>query len=57
MQAKGFRVIPVNPGAAGTEILGEKVYASLADIPSDVTIDMVDLFRAANGGPSPFQDS
>jgi predicted CoA-binding protein len=43
LQAKGFRVIPVNPGAEGQNILGEKVYARLADIPERV--DMVDIFR------------
>jgi len=46
---KGYRVIPVNPVAVGTEILGEPVYASLADIPDDVgPIDMVDVFRASD---------
>jgi predicted CoA-binding protein len=45
LQRRGYRVIPVNPGRAGTEILGETVYASLADIPGD--IDMVDVFRAS----------
>ena len=43
MQAKGFRVIPVNPRAAGKEILGETVYADLASIPD--RIDMVQVFR------------
>ncbi len=43
LQAKGFRIVPVNPKEAGTEILGEKVYASLAEIPHGV--DMVDIFR------------
>lgn len=43
LQHKGYRVIPVNPGAAGEEILGERVYASLAEIPD--TFDMVDIFR------------
>lgn len=43
LQQKGFRVIPVNPGAAGKDILGEEVYAQLSDIP--VKIDMVDVFR------------
>jgi predicted CoA-binding protein len=50
LQGKGFRVIPVNPTAAGQEILGEKVYASLKDIPEKV--DMVDVFRASKeAGP------
>ena len=43
LQGKGFRVIPVNPRAGGETILGEKVYASLAEIPDKV--DMVDIFR------------
>ena len=43
LQAKGYRVIPVNPAAAGQEILGEKVHASLATIGEKV--DMVDVFR------------
>ena len=34
---KGYRVIPVNPGLAGQEILGQKVYASLADVPGPST--------------------
>lgn len=43
LQKKGYRVIPVNPRAAGTEILGEKVVADLKDVPGP--IDMVDIFR------------
>ena len=40
---KGFKVIPVNPTAVGKEILGQKVYASVSDLPAPV--DMVDIFR------------
>jgi hypothetical protein len=36
----------VNPGQAGGEILGQKVYASLADVPSPA--DIVDIFRASD---------
>lgn len=43
LQAKGYRVLPVNPGVAGQEILGETVHASLKELPEPV--DMVDIFR------------
>ena len=50
LQEKGYRVIPVNPGHAGKQILGETVHASLADIPDP--FDMVDIFRnSAAAGP------
>lgn len=57
LQAKGYRVIPVNPkeAAAGNEILGEKAVASLDDI--DVPIDMVDCFRKADAIPSITDDA
>ena len=42
---RSYRVIPVNPGHAGKEVLGQKIYASLSDIP--VPIDMVDIFRGS----------
>jgi predicted CoA-binding protein len=46
---RGYRMIPVNPGHAGRDILGQRVYAKLADIPEPV--DMVDIFRAAQYVP------
>lgn|SRR5581483_2470263 len=42
---KGYRVVPVNPGLAGKEILGQRVYASLAEVPPPV--DIVDIFRSS----------
>ncbi len=42
--AKGYHVIPVNPGHAGKQILGQTVVAHLSDI--DEPVDMVDVFRA-----------
>jgi predicted CoA-binding protein len=47
LQSKGYRVIPINPRAAGKTILGETCYARLSDIPQKETgkIDMVDIFR------------
>jgi hypothetical protein len=42
LQSKGFRCIPISPRLAGKELLGEMVYARLADIPEPV--DMVDMF-------------
>ena len=49
LQRQGYRAIPVNPTAAGTTILGETCYPSLADIPFAAIgpIDMVDIFRRA----------
>ena len=45
LQERGYRMIPVNPGQAGQKILGQQVYATLADIPEPV--DMIDIFRAS----------
>ena len=42
---RGYRLVPVNPGQVSKEILGQKVYARLADIPE--RIDMVDIFRGS----------
>jgi len=42
---RGYRMIPVNPGHAGQSMLGQKIYAKLADIPEPV--DMVDIFRGS----------
>lgn len=41
--AKGYRVLPINPGLAGKDLLGQPVYASLSALPEPV--DMIDVFR------------
>ena len=43
LQKQGYRVIPVNPGLTGQQLLGETAVACLADI--EVPIDLVDIFR------------
>ncbi|WEV60780.1 CoA-binding protein [Streptococcaceae bacterium ESL0729] len=43
LQEQGYKIVPVNPRFTGEEILGQKVYASLKDIPFHV--DIVDVFR------------
>jgi len=47
---KGFNIIPVNPGQTGKDILGQKVYARISDLPAPV--DMIDIFRTSEAaGP------
>jgi O-acetylhomoserine (thiol)-lyase len=55
LQGKGYRVIPVNPSAAGQKLQGEHVYASLRDIPEP--IDMVDIFRPSEAVPPIVEDA
>ena len=43
LQSRGYRVIPVNP--AVDEVLGERCYPSLADIPASESVEVVDVFR------------
>jgi uncharacterized protein len=49
MQSAGYRIIPVNPNE--TDVLGEKAYPDLEAIPSDVKIDIVDIFRRSEEVP------
>jgi len=55
LQARGYRVIPVNPGLAGQQLLGETVHASLRAIPEPV--DMVDVFRQPAAVPGVVDDA
>ena len=51
---EGYEVLPINPGLAGQNLLGQTVYASLADLPTSV--DMADIFRDAASLPGVTQD-
>jgi predicted CoA-binding protein len=51
---EGYEVIPINPGLAGQKLLGQTVYASLADLPTSV--DMADIFRDAASLPEVTQE-
>ena len=55
LQEHGFRIVPVNPRE--TEILGEPSYPSLRDIPPDLAIDVVDVFRRAEDTPEVARDA
>ncbi len=53
--AQGYTVVPVNPGQAGGEILGQKVHATLADVPAPA--DVVDIFRSSDAALGVVQDA
>jgi Predicted CoA-binding protein len=55
LQEHGYRIVPVNPHE--TEVLGERAYASLLDIPEDLRIDVVDVFRRAEETPPVAHDA
>jgi hypothetical protein len=49
LKSKGYRIIPVRPD--GELILGEKVYNSLSEIPKEIGIEVVDIFRRSEDVP------
>ena len=55
LQRRGYRIVPVNPRE--TEVLGERAYPSLRDIPDDIDIDVVDVFRRAEEAPEVARDA
>jgi uncharacterized protein len=50
LQEHGYRIVPVNPQE--TEVLGERAYPSLLDVPPDVGIEVVDVFRRPEHTPA-----
>ena len=55
LQQRGYRIVPVNPRE--TEVLGERAYSALRDIPEDLAIDVVDVFRRAEQTPAVARDA
>lgn len=45
LRSQGYRIVPVNPRLRGTDVEGERSYDRLGDIPKDVVVDLVDVFR------------
>ena len=55
LQSKGYRIIPVRPD--GDEVLGEKVYRNLTEVPEEIEIDIVDIFRKSEDVPPVAEES
>ncbi len=49
LKSKGYRILPIRPD--GENILGEKVYRTLLEIPKEINIDVVDIFRKSEEVP------
>jgi uncharacterized protein len=55
LQAHDYRIVPINPNER--EVLGERAYPSLLDLPSDPPIDVVDVFRRPEATPEVARDA
>jgi predicted CoA-binding protein len=55
LQERGYRIVPVNPSE--TEVLGEPAFATLGDIPKEIHVDVVDVFRRAEDTPDVARDA
>ena len=55
LSLRGYRVIPVNPVQAGGMFFGEPIYGDLSEIPDEITVDMVDIFRRPEFVPEIYQ--
>jgi len=55
LKSKGYRIIPVRPD--GNEILGEKVYHSLSEIPKEIRVEVVDIFRRSEDVPAVVEEA
>ena len=57
LRDRGVRIVPVNPRLAGSTVLGELVYGSLLDIPRNIEVDIVDIFRRSELVPPVVDDA
>jgi uncharacterized protein len=55
LQEHGYQIVPVNPRE--TEVLGEHAYPTLADVPDEIRVDVVDVFRRAEETPAVARDA
>ena len=55
LQSAGYRIVPVNPNE--TEVLGEHAYSSLTEIPREIQVDVVDVFRRSEETPAVARDA
>lgn len=55
LRSRGYRIVPVNPNE--TKVLGERPYPSLLEVPEDMRIDVVDVFRRAEHAPQIARDA
>lgn len=55
LQQHGYRIVPVNPRE--TEVLGERAYPTLREIPTDIAVDVVDVFRRSEDTPEVARDA
>jgi predicted CoA-binding protein len=55
LQEHGYRIVPVNPNE--TQVLGERAFPSLRELPEDMAVDVVDVFRRADKTPDVARDA
>ena len=55
LKSKGYRIVPIRPD--GDTILGEKVYPNLLEIPEEIEVDVVDVFRKSGDVPPVVDDA
>jgi predicted CoA-binding protein len=57
LHMRNYRLIPINPAYAGQTLFGETILAGIEDIPKDITVDMLDIFRRPEFAPALVEDA